>query len=78
MRASSIVHVLECPWSLGPEVLLFFCLFYPSRSIHPLSGLAPEKRGRHGVVLKQDNHSLMLEGVKARVPGGLEGAGRIQ
>lgn len=34
----------------------------------------PEKRGRHGVVLKQDNHSLMLEGVKAPVPGGLEGA----
>jgi hypothetical protein len=32
------------------------------------------KRGRHGVVLKQDNHSLMLEGVKTGVPGWSRGS----
>lgn len=41
-----------------------FCPFFLPN--HPFTIRAPEKRGRHGMVLKRDNHSLMLEGVKAR------------
>lgn len=80
MRASSFAHVI-LEYAPGLSALRSFCspvLFIPSdQSIHSAAS-HQKKGGRHGVVLKHDNHSLMLEGVMARVPGGLEGAGRIQ